>query len=87
MSNQNNTPSSLTLDVTPDGLKDPKFIDYLDKHKITFSVLTWDGPGGGNPEVEFRATYDKLVNLLRDQYCGGDEEDVEFQATYIVAQK
>lgn len=76
--------SSISLDVTRDGLKDAAFIDYLDKHKIIFSVLTWDGPGGGNPEVKFQATREKLINFLRDCYCGGDEDDVEFLSEYIV---
>lgn len=79
--------SSLTLAITLEGLIDAEFIEYLNEHKITFKVLTWDGPGGGNPEVEFYATREKLINMLREQYCGGDEEDVEFQSEYIVDQK
>ena len=78
--------SSISLDVTRDGLKDAAFIDYLDKHDIIFSVLTWDGPGGGNPEVEFQATRKKLINFLRDCYFDGEgnDEDIEYFSTLIV---
>lgn len=75
--------NSIALDVTIDGLLDPEFIEYLDKHKITFKVLTWDGPGGGNPELEFYATREKLVDFLRDCYFAGDDQDVEYFSTFI----
>lgn len=75
--------SSITLDVTPDGLKDPSFIDYLEKHDITFRVLRWNGPGGGNPYLELYATREELINFLRDRYFDGDEEEVEYFSTFI----
>ena len=80
---KNPTLCSLTLDVTIDGLTDPEFIEYLEANDITYHVLTWNGPAGGHPEVQFFGTHEALKNFVYDQYASGDSEQDEYIVSLI----
>lgn len=75
--------STITLDVAAESLTEVELINYLEANDITYHVLTWDGPAGGNPEVEFFGTYEALKNFVYDQYSSGDEEQDEYIVSLI----
>jgi hypothetical protein len=75
--------STITLDITLDGLKDPVFIAYLEANDITFHVLNWNGPGGGNPEVQFFGTGKSLEAMARVCYESGDREQDDYVVSLI----
>jgi hypothetical protein len=81
MTKSTNALASIELDVTIDGLKNAAFVDFLEANNILFRVIEWQGPGGGNPYVEFSGTRAALEKLIRTHYESGDKE----QDDYIVS--
>jgi len=56
---------------------DLEFWAYMERNNILPNVITWNGPGGGNPVVHFTGTDEALRNMLADVF-ESDEDDVDF---------
>jgi len=71
------TKKTIEMDLVPytgDSSSDQEFWSFLESHNITLSILTWHGPGGGNPVVELTGSEQDLRDLL--QSMGHDEDDI-----------
>ena len=55
--------------------EDQKFWDLSEKRNILLNVLTWHGPGGGNPAVQFTGTDEALRYMLAEIFYA-DEDDM-----------
>ena len=75
--------STITLDVASESLTEVELINYLEANDITYHVLTWDGPAGGNPEVQFFGTHEALEKFIYDQYSSNDKEQDEYIVSLI----
>ena len=53
-------------------------IAWLEANEMAFSVIQWNGPGGGWPIIEYYGTREQLEKLLREQF-GSDDDDVQWQ--------
>ena len=56
-----------------------EFLAYLEANDILMNITEWNGPGGGNPVVEYTGTEEALRELLSSEIgfdC--DDEDVEY---------
>jgi hypothetical protein len=64
MSNTHNT--SITLDCALHNFE--QFAAYLKALNITFKILSWHGPAGGNPSIEFYGSHEALSIFTQDYY-------------------
>jgi len=83
MENQNNLLSTIILPTCIEALKDPDNVDYCQEKNITYRLLTWHGVGGANPEIQFWAPAEVLVQLLKDCYQTGDKIEDEYNLSLI----
>lgn len=75
--------SALSKLVMDTGVIDEEFTEYLRNKNITFKVIQWNGPGGGNPEVEYYGDRAALEAMIDDMFDSGDPEQNEEYKTYI----
>ena len=54
---------------------------FAAKHNCSAVTIAENGPGGGNPLIEFEGPIDDLKNLIREYV--GDDEEYEFLLKYI----
>jgi hypothetical protein len=57
-------------------------LDNMQDLNITFQVITWVGPGGGNPLLELYGTKENLEMYLA-HYYSQDSEDMKHLVTLI----
>jgi hypothetical protein len=68
---------TIEMDLIPytgNSEQDEEFWSFLESHNITLSIITWNGPGGGNPVVQLTGSEKNLRDLL--QSLGHDEDDI-----------
>ena len=71
-------PLELCMDCAIEG--DPKQVDEklkeLDlKYNINHNVNTYEGPGGGWPEISFYGERENLKLFYEEWYCGGQDPE------------
>jgi len=45
-----------------------EFLNWLRANDITFKILIWNGPAGGNPLIEYYGTKEQLQKLAIEQF-------------------
>ena len=61
-----NPVGTIELDTTE--IESQGFIHFLQQHGITFEVLTWRGPGGGNPLIRYRGLKQDLMHMVIEHW-------------------
>jgi len=62
---------------------DEEFMDYLRDANITFKILQWNGPGGGNPEVEYYGDQAALEAMMDGPFDSGNAEQNQYYKDQI----
>ena len=55
--------------------EDQRFWGILEQKNILLNIITWNGPGGGNPVVQFTGADEDLRYMLAEIFYA-DEDDM-----------
>jgi hypothetical protein len=68
---------TIEIDVVTQ-LTEREFVRFLDKTGVKYDciprLVAFDGPGGGNPQVQFTGTEANLRTLLDEWYFAGEDD-------------
>lgn len=56
--------------------------EFSIKHGITYEVVAWQGPAGGNPLIEFRGTEEQLRNAVWE-YVEQDHSEFNYLVKFM----
>ena len=69
--------NSINLDTCLDW-EDPEtlnFFKFLEALNITFEILQWNGPAGGNPYIKYNGSKENLMRLAIEKFDMGQKDE------------
>lgn len=70
--------NSINLDTCLDW-NDPntlEFLKFLEDLNITFEILEWHGPAGGNPYIKYNGTKESLMRMALEKFDMGQKDEL-----------